>query len=1045
MRLMIFLFCVFSFIQSFSQELNRNSTDIFPHDKLQSGSQNMSVDVLLDHEGILWLATYSGLVKWDGYHKKKFNRNMPDGNYLDGTQLRRIFALDSTSIVIQSQDRQSTLSILKRGERIARTIPFVDLKKDDLNPNIKFVFQSSEDEIYVATSNLNSLNIYKLIKEKFVLQSTITFDFDIEEKFIQITQFREDFWIGIEGQGVWKSSNNNKTLVYKFENRMHNASRTLSFLYADRESRLWMLLNSEENIWLWDNDLAEFVIYDSPSDNIVNLIEEDNSGNLLFISGVYPYPLVSAHLLADTTWIDYTSQINPDIISVHPTQDFTSSMLGVNSDNVQIINTKSNKVKSILQTKLEPGASFGNIIKGINEDKEGNMYFLEEIDGFYRMDIATKEITSIRLEDEKGQVLKFRCGGAIHTDLDHNFWFKICDENTKGRLVKYNPQTGATEYFFMEDLIRDIDIDSNGKIWIVAHNRANRNGKLYYFDEESQQIVNLILHDQNDNNVFAEPRFIFTAKDSMIWVGTIRGLVQIDVSANTLKIFTKENSKLTNDLIITIEQDIKGKLLLGTHGGGVQIFDPINGNNKTYTEEDGLVDNYVCGILTIDDHRYWLSTFNGLSYWDTLDSNFTNFKKEEGIENTEFNRYAYYTSSAGSHYFGNVNGVNYFKTEDMIAFDNPPRLALAKVSKYYGKADTFEIQVKGLDELETIALDPNVTFLELDFIAYDFKGGKSSKIMTFLEGYDDDWQRVGPDGKVRYRLLPAGKYRLEVKGSSPLGVPSVNNIAILIESKQHFYNTGFFFISILIAVGLLSYYFAKKQIDQVKLEESNKQKVKQKIASLELKALQAQLNPHFIFNALGAIQYYIQVNDKESADIYLTKFAQLMRRYLDSSKEKLISLHSEIELLQIYSELEQLRFDSKFNIEFVVSRDLELEEIFIPSMMIQPFLENAINHGLSARNDSGGKVTIGFSKKNRSLVCEVKDNGIGRKNAKKFIRKGHKSRGMSILDEKIQTMKISNIVDVELNISDWNKQSKDYPGTIVEIVFVNLLGNEDQL
>jgi len=537
---------------------------------------------------------------------------------------------------------------------------------------------------------------------------------------------------------------------------------------------------------------------------------------------------------------------------------------------------------------------------------------------------------------------------------------------------------------------------------------------------------------------FPEPRFIWYENDSKIWIGTLDGLIQVNPGAHSFKTFTTENSQLSNDRIIAIHQDEKGKLILGTHGGGVQIFDPTTGNNKTFTELDGLTNDFVGGIVPIDEKRYWLSTFEGVSYWDTEISLFTNFDKSHGFEELDFNRYAFYKSSDGNIFLGNVNGVNQFKTDQLIGQGQPPRIGISQVKKYYGKTDKSDVQVFDLEKINTIQLNPNVTYLELSFFAYDFKGGKTSKIFTKLEGYDDDWELVGEDGQVRYRLLPAGNYQLFVKGYSTQGVQSANQLQIEIISKPHFYNAWWFYPLILGAILGASFLLFKRRIRQIKNEEAKKQQIQKRFAMLELQALQAQLNPHFIFNALGAIQYYIQVNEVESADVYLTRFAQLMRKYLDSSKEKMISLKDEIELLQIYSELEQLRFDNIFDVQFVISDGLEIEDISLPSMMIQPFLENAVNHGLSMRNDGKGKMEIHFFGKNDSLICEVRDNGIGRENAKANKRKGHKSRGMTILDEKIQTMKMSGMMDIKIEISDWKKE-KQYPGTLVVLNFFNLL------
>ena len=216
------------------------------------------------------------------------------------------------------------------------------------------------------------------------------------------------------------------------------------------------------------------------------------------------------------------------------------------------------------------------------------------------------------------------------------------------------------------------------------------------------------------------------------------------------------------------------------------------------------------------------------------------------------------------------------------------------------------------------------------------------------------------------------------------------------------------------------------------------QQLNRRMAELELYALRAQMNPHFVFNALGAIQYYIQINARTAADKYLTQFARLMRKYLLHSKEKMIPLKEELELLNLYVDLEQMRFESMFSVDFKIDDNLNIQDHYVPSMMMQPFIENAINHGLGERMDDKGKLEIIFYDRNGTLYCEIKDNGIGVKNAQQKKKKQHKSRGMEIIDERIQTLKASEILDIQVDISELNADDPKFPGTFVHIKMKNL-------
>lgn len=173
--------------------------------------------------------------------------------------------------------------------------------------------------------------------------------------------------------------------------------------------------------------------------------------------------------------------------------------------------------------------------------------------------------------------------------------------------------------------------------------------------------------------------------------------------------------------------------------------------------------------------------------------------------------------------------------------------------------------------------------------------------------------------------------------------------------------------------------------------------LKAEISETELKALRAQMNPHFIFNALNSIADYINKNDAKSADYYLGKFAKLMRGILENSEEKEIPLSEELKMLEFYMDLESLRFKNKFNYEVKIADDINPENVFIPPMILQPFVENSILHGL-AKKDNEGRITIQIDKTENLLKCIIEDNGIGRKNPNENLGKSY---GVKLTRERI--------------------------------------------
>jgi len=220
----------------------------------------------------------------------------------------------------------------------------------------------------------------------------------------------------------------------------------------------------------------------------------------------------------------------------------------------------------------------------------------------------------------------------------------------------------------------------------------------------------------------------------------------------------------------------------------------------------------------------------------------------------------------------------------------------------------------------------------------------------------------------------------------------------------------------------------------LKNAQKEKQLAEQQKSLMELRALRAQMNPHFIFNAINSIQHFTLQNNNESAQKYLSKFSKLIRGVLENSKYESIRLAEELQMLDLYIELEQLRFSSKFSYTIVIDKTIDTDRILIAPLILQPFIENAIWHGLMHLQDRTGKLNITIQKQGDNLKCVVDDNGIGRKRATEIRNaKMHRSMGLSITQERIHAGNMS--------VTFTDKQNIDgtAAGTTVEIIMPILI------
>lgn len=254
--------------------------------------------------------------------------------------------------------------------------------------------------------------------------------------------------------------------------------------------------------------------------------------------------------------------------------------------------------------------------------------------------------------------------------------------------------------------------------------------------------------------------------------------------------------------------------------------------------------------------------------------------------------------------------------------------------------------------------------------------------------------------------------------------------AVRANIQRPFYTKAWFygFLLLLFAVTLyftFSFLINKSRKDAI---------TAQKMAQLERSALQAQMNPHFIFNSLNSIQSYIACNENDKANRFLAKFARLIRVMLNNSRSTKVSLQEEVDSLKLYLELEKMRFKEKFDFEIILDPDIDPLDIDLPPLLIQPYVENAIIHGL-AQKRSQGKINLYYIQKGKYLLATVTDNGIGVEQSKK-IKTGakslHKSVGMTLTQKRLEMLDEGN-TDSKVRIEEIKDRKGEVLGTKVEV------------
>lgn len=330
--------------------------------------------------------------------------------------------------------------------------------------------------------------------------------------------------------------------------------------------------------------------------------------------------------------------------------------------------------------------------------------------------------------------------------------------------------------------------------------------------------------------------------------------------------------------------------------------------------------------------------------------------------------------------------------------------------------------------------------LRIFFNGLSFRSGKNIRYRYKLEGYDHNWT-ISSETDVRYKALPPGHYRFTVASLSISGTSS-RPASIEFTIKEPFWLRWPFIIICGLTISSLLYAIWKRRLNLLDKQfaaerdsisrERDRAQLEKKAAELEQKVLLMQMNPHFIFNALNTIKGYYSERNDDLAGTYITKFSRLLRLLLENAEQQ-ISLATEIQMLTLYIDLALIRYPDAFIYRIEFDPELNPEEVAIPTLLLQPLIENAIIHGLAPKKTKG-LLEISFSRQGDRLICTVQDDGIGRDASTMRNRhRDHDGKAIEITRERLQLMSATPYENNFL-ITDRYDANGDAAGTNVTLI-----------
>jgi len=514
---------------------------------------------------------------------------------------------------------------------------------------------------------------------------------------------------------------------------------------------------------------------------------------------------------------------------------------------------------------------------------------------------------------------------------------------------------------------------------------------------------------------------IYITKSNKIFIGTLNGLYEFrNGKFIELRLKDQRFGERTTD-IKCLGGDI---LAIGTRGKGVLI----KNGDITYqiTSADGLASD-ICNSITVGKQNdLWIATNKGISHVFYELSNYsvkgiTNYNFTNGLPSNEVNRIALRGNEV---WVATRKGLAVIDLGDHVFNSIRPKTYLREL----------HINDIKIDSVFPKELPFNKNNFKFKIEVLSFKNSEKIKFKYKLLGWSDI-EKESNSEIIEFNNLSYGNYTLLVTG--------INNNGILSETIQYsfsinkpFWLTWWFIALEIIFVLLIMVLVIRWRIKFINKREQEKTRLNKELAEYQMRALRSQMNPHFIFNAINSIQEYILKKNHHEAYSYLTKFSHLIRQVLNNANENSISLGRELETLKLYVELEKLRFENSFIFDLEIDEAIDIDNIIIPSMLIQPFVENAIWHGIMPlQNVRKGIIKVHVRKNNTGAYIIIEDNGIGRKKSADIKKTpGHKSLGMQLTKQRLDVLSKQLETDTaQMAVSDLMDENSEPCGTRIEL------------
>ncbi len=970
---------------------------------------NEVYDIKQDKLGFLWFGTEAGLVRYDGNEFKLFLCEKSRSNalsYLCEDQFGRMWCSNFSGQILYFE--KDTLHLFEPFEKHYKT-------------GLTGIAIDNKNRLYAANQS-NSMYRYDIGSKK-------------EELLFSANEYKSNPYTACDGKVVFSALDN----------------KNLKKIVDDREIPISVELeNGSFNTRVFYNSV---VFSNSYSEKKSFAFQRFNLANQM--------PIIY-------TYTNKALMIHPISKHIQKTKDYPQSVFDDDAGNFFVGTTngllwfKQNAGNWVFKCRLLDG----NSVTSIKKDKEGTYWMATAKNGIYKI----PNLNIFQLDFES---LDVKSIGINHLATDEKSI--LCGANLAGEIIMYDVKNCLSKKIIGKEnrYVQALEYNSkSNEFWLSQYKTYSFNPLLCKLKESSSFLTNTkSFYFRSDGVLFTQsttaqanfikrnpvleqkvlkefkqlinPIFIDSSKDfkrvliglqrgkaiyyqeklKVLWVGFVDGVAYYENQIPIKLIDEKSNSPIiANQFLETSNHS----LLIATVNQGLYL---VEGKKiiKHITTQNGLSSNNIKRACFVNN-IVWMIAGKNVDAFDLKQSKIiSTINMQDGLLSNELSDIVLLRDTV---YVASSKGIQYF----------PKNISTTNSIEPVCLINSFKVDDILYNFQNEISLENTVKNISINLQAIAIKSNGDFKYQYRLLPTDTNWITVSSkENEIRFSSLSYGNYTFDARVMNEDGVVNSNKTSVNFIVNKPWWLKWWaivLYLTVITTASFLFYNFRLRKQQQKLKTALEKSIVEEALRKSQLVSLKAQMNPHFMFNALNSIQEFIILNDKQQANIYLGKFADLMRMILDMSNKDLVSFDNELVSLKLYLELEALRFESQFSYHITVDESVNSIGIYMPPMLIQPYVENAVKHGLLHKKGNK-ELSIIFSMSNTNiLTCIITDNGIGRQRSmeiNQLQQKKHISFATGATQKRLELLNVQHSANISVAYNDLVDSRGNSTGTKVII------------